>query len=126
MAVEANHLFSHRRHSRPHSYANTPRGCPEAQCKKGFLDYCRTSSSIKAAYLPAGAGATGAAAEAVEPLAASTHNFLSGSHPFPGIPKLASNNTSFQTSSSDSLLFHPFIFVLGTPSAIRQAHRESE
>src|SRR5262249_46655580 len=33
---------------------------------------------------------------------------------------------SFQRSSSDSLLFHAFILVLGTPSEIRQNHTESE
>ena len=96
-----------------------PIGNQEAQDKRGFLECYRTGSRIKAAYLHAGTGAA-------EALAVSTQDFFSASHPFPGIPKLASNNTSFQTSSSDSLLFHPFIFVLGTPSAIRHAHTESE
>src|SRR6267143_248799 len=81
---------------------------------------------LKSPYLPAGAGAAGAAAEAAETLAASTHDFLSASHPFPARPKFRSNNITFQISSSDSLLFHAFIFVLGTPSEIRQIHTESE
>lgn len=102
-----------------HHDANPPIGNQEAQHKRGFLERYRIGSWIKTAYLPAGAGVS-------ETLAVSTHNFFSASHLVPANPKLRVNNTSFQTSSSDSLLFHAFIFVLGTPSAIRQAHTESE
>jgi hypothetical protein len=41
-------------------------------------------------------------------------------------PKFRSNNRSFQRSSSESLLFQAFIFVLGTPSEMRQNQTESE
>jgi len=41
-------------------------------------------------------------------------------------PRKGNVNITFQISSSDSLLFHAFIFVLGTPSEIRQIHTESE
>src|SRR4029077_4338031 len=108
-----------------HCYANTPISYQDAQCKRGFLGEYRTSSRGESAYLPAGAGAAGAAAGAAE-APASTQAFFPASQTFPASPKLRSYNTSFQTSSSDSLLFHPFIFVLGTPSAIRHAHTESE
>src|SRR4029077_4726738 len=110
-------------HPRPSFYANTPISYQDAQCKRGFLGDYRTSSRIESAYLPAGAGAAGAAAAEAP---GSTQAFFPASQAFPASPKLRSYNTSFQTSSSDNLLFHPFIFVLGTPSAIRQAHTESE
>ena len=59
-------------------------------------------------------------------LAASTQDFFSLSQALPANPKFRSNKTSFQRSSSDSLLFQAFIFVLGTPSEILQNHTESE
>src|SRR4030095_4777119 len=59
-------------------------------------------------------------------LPASAHSFLPSSHFLPDRPKLRSKSTSFQRSSSDSLLFQAFILVLGTPSEIRQNHTEAE
>src|SRR5687767_4099556 len=59
-------------------------------------------------------------------LPASAHSFFPSSHFLPANPKLRSNNTSFQRSSSESLLFQAFIFVLGTPSEMRQNQTESE
>src|SRR6266545_1931123 len=96
--------------------------------------FCRPPPLCFATYfflLPAGAApflapflASFAEAAATDPTG--THDFLLASHSWPFSPKLRSKATSFQRSSSESLVFQAFILVLGTPSAIRQNQTESE
>src|ERR1043165_5820191 len=98
-----------------------------------FIISCRLPKQIDR-YFPAGASPApptggaplGAAAVAGDALPTATHSFFPLSHSLPFKPKFRSNSTSFQRSSSDSLLFHAFILVFGTPSDIRQNHTESE